>query len=175
VYWHQCVGRSDGGGCKCRRAADAGCVRASVCPIPSVCIRPLPPSFAADRRHARDFSRASRARADFTNGQDARAPAAGKRPIRCVQNAAAARVVAWSNFTSPPVCGPCLNRRVGIRCVAGRPVIGWRLPHSNSAPITDGCGVGIYRVGQKTGPLCAPGQHTAKRRRVCTRQSRSCL
>ena len=130
---------------------------------------------AADRRHARDFSRASRARADFTNGQDARAGGGGQATdkVRTECRGCARRGVV--EFTSTPVCGPCLNRRVGIRCVAGRPVIGWRLPHSNSAPITDGCGVVIYRVGQKTGPLCAPGQHTAKRRRVCTRQSRSCL
>ena len=29
-----------------------------------------------------------------------------------------------------------------LRCVASRPVTGWRLPPSNSTQITDGCGVG---------------------------------
>ena len=28
------------------------------------------------------------------------------------------------------------------RCVASRPIIGWRLPHSNSTQITDGCAIG---------------------------------
>ena len=29
-----------------------------------------------------------------------------------------------------------------LGCIANRPVIGWRLPHSNSTQITDDCGVG---------------------------------
>ena len=53
----------------------------------------------------------------------------------------------WPDY----LLSPCITHSINILtvvlqgCVASRPVIGWRLPHSNSTQITDGCGAGHIR------------------------------
>jgi len=44
--------------------------------------------------------------------------------------------------------GICILTLVLLGCAGSRPVIGWRLPHSNSTEITEGCGFGHWDIWQ---------------------------